>query len=257
MLEQRKLNEAAAPQSLHDQNGIIRNKEHDDAASYSGVRSVYSQNEIDFMKRDNLRAAHSRLNAKILRNASSLNVSIDTNHGSNMRKTNEWADSILKDLDNLILSNQRYVDSVNQSMGLNVSNGETTITPTTATGPPKLPQKRSTIINVVLRKTTPSPSPTSPTAPTAFESAPTNLNKNQTAIITAAPPAPPDAAAAAKDNNKIPKPEKHVSSFDFLLIFFSLYLHNSCTYIHLLNKYVVYDLVFFRVSLSPFCHVYV
>lgn len=223
VLEQRKSNGAAAPeQSLHDQNDIIRNRERFEPFQTGRGQS---HSGIDFMKRDNLRDAHSKLNAKIIRNASSLNASIASNHGSNMRKTNEWADSILKDLDNLILSNQRYADSVNQSIGSNASDDGT------ATGPPKLPQKRSTIINVVLRKTTPSPSPTSPTAPTAFASTPTNLNKNQTAIISASAAA---VVAAPKDNNKIPKPEKHVSSFGF-----SFQLPRSTLTLYLLVMFII------------------
>lgn len=182
------------------------------------------------LKHDSLRDAHCRLNAKIIRNANSLNaMPISANHGSNIRKTNEWADSILKDLDNLILSNQRYTASL--SNPINIASNQTTSTSTTftdhvatatATGPPKSPQKRSTIINVVLRKTTPSSSPTSPTAPTAFASTPTNLNKNQTAIITAT------TTAAAKDNNKIQKPEKHVSGFGFSLLVWTFFFCSSC-----------------------------
>lgn len=169
-------------------------------------------------KHDSLLDAHCRLNAKIIRNASSLNAApITANHGSSIRKTNEWADSILKDLDNLILSNQRYTASLSNSI-INAASNQATANAAasaaaTATGPPKSPQKkRSTIINVVLRKTTPSTSPTSPTAPTAFASTPTNLNKNQTTIIT-----------TTKDNNKIPKPEKHVSGFGFSLLVHSFF----------------------------------
>ncbi|XP_055304722.1 uncharacterized protein LOC129569659 isoform X4 [Sitodiplosis mosellana] len=205
VLEQRKLNGTAAPVSLHDQNDIIRKKEtiemnHNRRNGVDGASATSSAAAAT--KHDSLLDAHCRLNAKIIRNASSLNAApISANHGSTIRKTNEWAESILKDLDNLIMSNQRYTAGLsnpiinaasNQTMA-NAANADVT-----ATGPPKSPQKRSTIINVVLRKTTPSTSPTSPTAPTAFASTPTNLNKNQTTIIT-----------TTKDNNKMPKPEKH------------------------------------------------
>lgn len=185
------------PQSLHDQSNVIRN-EATLANRMKPSGRVQSQNGNDFMKCGNLRDAHCKLNEKIIRNANSLNASssIDTsNHGRNIRKTNEWADLILKDLDNLILSNQRYAAGLHISP-TDGSNG-------TAIGSPKSPHKRSTIINVVLRKTT--PSPTSPTAPTSFAASAatttTNQHKNQTAV-----------AANAKDNNKIPKPEKHVST---------------------------------------------
>lgn len=169
------------------------------------------------IKPDTLRYAHSRLNEKIIRNVNSLNVAIggaNHQHGTNIRKTNEWADSILKDLDNLILSNQRYTDSLSSNL---------IFTNQTTTEPPKSPHKRSTIINVVLRKTTPTTSPTSPIAPTAFASTPTNnLNKNQTAIIT--------AAAMTKDNNKkISKPEKHVSGL-LILASISLSFYRLCQF---------------------------
>lgn len=199
VLEQRKSNDTAVePQSLHDQRNVIRN-EATLASRMNPSGRVQSQNGLDFMQCGNLRDAHCKLNEKIIRNANSLNASssIDTsNHGRNIRKTNEWADLILKDLDNLILSNQRYAAGLhNSSTGANDGNG-------TAIGSPKSPHKRSTIINVVLRKTT--PSPTSPTAPTSFAAATTTTNqhKNHTGAAS---------AANAKDNNKIPKPEKHVS----------------------------------------------
>lgn len=207
VLEQRKLSEAAvSPSSLHDSNDIIRNKT---------VNSIdYRRNGIDVnAKHDSLREAHCRLNAKIIRNANSLTAGpLSPNHGSNIRKTNEWADSILKDLDTLILSNKRYTASLSNS--ITTSNATTNVN--AVDQPPKSSQKRSTIINVVLRKTTPSTSPTSPTAPTAFASTPTNnLNKNQTVIINNS-----TAAITTKDNNKIPKPEKHVSGFGFSLLIF-------------------------------------
>lgn len=177
-------------------------------------------------KHDSMLDAHCRLNAKIIRNASSLNATpITANHGSSIRKTNEWADSILRDLDNLILSNQRYTAGlsnsiINAASNQSTANADVNATTAAATGPPKSPQKkRSTIINVVLRKTTPSTSPTSPTAPTAFASTPTNLNKNQTTIIT-----------TTKDNNKIPKPEKHVSGFGFSLLVHSFFLFNAVVF---------------------------
>lgn len=204
VLEQRKLNETAAVQSIHDQNDIIRNMA-------ANGRHQTTLNGIDLTrKHDSLRESHCRLNERIIRNANSLNASIAANHHrSSIRRTNEWADSILKDLDHLILSNQRYTASLGNPIG-QAAVGDT--------GPPKSPHKRSTIINVVLRKTTPSTSPTSPTAPTAFASTPTYLNKNQTTIIT---------AATAKDNNKIPKPEKHVSGFGFSLLIFFFFLFHS------------------------------
>lgn len=142
-----------------------------------------ARSQSDVATRRNLLRSHCELNEKIIRNGNSLNAPHD---GSNIRKTNEWAESILKDLDNLILSNERYTASLSNPISANVATA----------GPPKSPQKRSTIINVVLRKTTPSPSPTSPTAPTAFGLP----AQNQTVIN-----------APAKDNNKIAKPEKHVS----------------------------------------------
>lgn len=185
---------------------------------------VQSQNGIDFANHDSLRAAHCQLNSKIIRNAASLNaaaIASSNQHGSNIRKTNEWADSILKDLDNLILSNQRYTASLSNSIASNATNATAaSAASAAATGSPKTShQKRSTIINVVLRKTTPSTSPTSPTAPTAFASTPANLNKNQTAIIT----------APAKDNNKIPKPEifQHVSGFDFSFFIYFFFIIRS------------------------------
>lgn len=219
VLEQRKSNGAAAPQSLYAKNDIVRSKivERNQMNHLSG-RMAESQNGIDFTNHDSLRDSHCRLNAKIIRNATSLNGSIaaSNHHGSSIRKTNEWADSILKDLDNLILSNQRYTASClsNSITASNASNAAV------ATGPPKSPQKRSTIINVVLRKTTPSTSPTSPTAPTEFPSTPAHLNKNQTAIIT----------APAQDNNKIPKPEKHVSGFGFSFLSFFYFCFLSLSF---------------------------
>lgn len=219
VLEQRKLIEAAAPQSLHDQNGMVRSKETHQMYHPNG--RVQSQNGIDFANHDSLRAAHCQLNSKIIRNAASLNaaaIASSKQHGSNIRKTNEWADSILKDLDNLILSNQRYTASLSNSIASNAT--AASAASAAATGSPKTShQKRSTIINVVLRKTTPSTSPTSPTAPTAFASTPANLNKNQTAIIT----------APAKDNNKIPKPEifQHVSGFDFSFFIYFFFIIRS------------------------------
>lgn len=205
------------PQSLHDQNNVIRNEATlDNRMDRSG--RVQSQNGIDFRKYGNLRDAHCKLNEKIIRNANSLNASssIDTsNHGRNIRKTNEWADLILKDLDNLILSNQRYAAGLHNNSAAAVDGNGSAI------GSPKSPHKRSTIINVVLRKTT--PSPTSPTAPTSFPASTatatamtttTNQHKNHTV-----------AAVNAKDNNKIPKPEKHVS--DFCCISLSFFLSFS------------------------------
>lgn len=232
MLEQRKLNEAAAVESQHDQNDIIRNK----TVNKMNGR-VQAQNGINLtMKHDNLRESHCRLNERIIRNGNSLNETItDTNHRSSIRKTNEWADSILKDLDSLILSNQRYTASLSNSIGR-----ERIVD----TGPPKSPQKRSTVINVVLRKTTPSTSPTSPTAPTAFPSTPTNLNKNQTTIIT---------AATTKDNNKIPKPEKHVSGFDFSHLFF-FYLSLQRLVFFLLNFLYLYVTILLLLSRHCFRH---
>lgn len=214
------MNGTAVPVSLHDHNDIIRKKEPIERNYYrrNGNDVASTTSAALATKHDSLLDAHCRLNAKIIRNASSLNTApITANHGSSIRKTNEWADSILKDLDNLILSNQRYTAGLSNSI-INAASNQTTanadVTVATTTGPPKSPQKkRSTIINVVLRKTTPSTSPTSPTAPTAFASTPTNLNKNQTMIIT-----------TTKDNNKIPKPEKHVSGFGFSLLVHSFFL---------------------------------
>lgn len=220
MLEQRKSNDTTVePQSLHDQNNVIRNETMLDSKMNRSGR-VQSQNAIDFMKCGTLREAHCKLNEKIIRNANSLNASssVDaSNHGRNIRKTNEWADLILKDLDNLILSNQRYAAGLHHN-SIASSDGND--------GPPKSPHKRSTIINVVLRKTT--PSPTSPTAPTLFAASAANetITTNQHRHHTAA-----TSTVNAKDNNKIPKPEKHVSDFCFfflsipsLTLFFPFYV---------------------------------
>lgn len=248
MLELRKSNETVVePQSLHDQNNVIRNEMLGSKMNRSG--HVQSQNGIDFMKCGNLREAHSKLNEKIIRNANSLNASsIDqSNHGRNIRKTNEWADLILKDLDNLILSNQRYAAGLhNNSIASSDGNGNGT-----ATGPPKSPNKRSTIINVVLRKTT--PSPTSPTAPTSFAAlanattTTTNQHKNHTAAAS---------AVNAKDNNKIPKPEKHVSEFSFSIFFsfspalffpfYVLWLRNIFPLLYLLWPFCIYLVICIR-----------
>lgn len=106
----------------------------------------------------------------------SMHLPLLADHSANIRmtQTNDWANSILKDLDGLVLSNKRYTDRINQT---NV----TTQSPTSPTSS----HKRSTIINVVLRKTTPVSSPTTSHAP---------ANNN-----------------SKTDNNNILKPEKHVS----------------------------------------------
>lgn len=107
-----------------------------------------------------------------LKNTMHLPLSMD--HSANIRQTNDWANSILKDLDNLVLSNKRYTDRIGQTNVITQS-------PTSPTSS----HKRSTIINVVLRKTTPVSSPTNSLAPTNDDS--------------------------KTDNNNILKPEKHVS----------------------------------------------
>lgn len=116
----------------------------------------------------------------------SMHLPLSTDHSANIRQTNDWATSILKDLDDLVLSNKRYTDRISQA---NV----TTQSPTSPTSS----HKRSTIINVVLRKTTPVSSPTTSHAPTNNDS--------------------------KTDNNNILKPEKHVS-IDSLASLSHLYL---------------------------------
>lgn len=113
---------------------------------------------------------------------------------SETAKTNEWANSILKDLDSLMLTNKRYATMHIPSV--EVDSNDVKLPADLPTSPR---QKRSTIINVVLRKTTPSTSPISPTAPTSI-------------AIAAA-----QQSTDATDNSNILKPEKHVSNdFDFV-----------------------------------------
>lgn len=142
-----------------------------------------SQTNDDNAKHDNLTEIKKKMN-----------LPLTNEHSTKIRKTNDWANSILKDLDNLVLSNKRYAERISNSVVTNTN--VNTISPTSPSS-----QKRSTIINVVLRKTTPASSPTSSTAPTTIV-----LNdtiKNPTAIIN----------EAKCDNNNILKPEKHVSRF--------------------------------------------
>lgn len=123
-----------------------------------------------------------------------MHLPLTTNHSANIQTTNDWANSILKDLDNLVLSNKRYADRISNPTAQTTNiNTRSPISPT--------PQKRSTIINVVLRKTTPVTSPTSPTE-RPIKSAHDTI-KNPTAIIN----------QTKCDNNNILKPEKHVSRF--------------------------------------------
>lgn len=179
----RKLNEVSAPQNLQDQNDFNENKKTYESSNQNSIDATGTLHE-------RCRDSYFKLNAKVIENAKRVNASILLNDSSNIRKTNEWADAILKDLDNLILSNQQYTANLSSSVASNTTNA--------SPSSPKSPQKQSTIINVVLRKITPLPSPsttpTSPTAPTAFASILTNSNKKQATII-----------------NKISKPEKHVS----------------------------------------------
>lgn len=139
-------------------------------------------------------------------------ATMSSNQKSNIKKTNEWANSILKDLDNLILSNQRYVD-LNSSITTNIANNDmNTVSSTTPTSPSL---KRSTIINVVLRKTSPSSSSNEPMTMTKTSKL-TKPNKNRTVLNATAIINATETPTTNDNNNKILKPEKHVSSFCFI-----------------------------------------
>lgn len=166
MFEQRKLNGSQSvsheklEQSLRQQQRIAAND--------------------DIAKHDNL------TNLK-----NSMHLPISTDHLANIRmtETNDWANSILKDLDNLVLSNKQYTDRISQA---NVTTAQSSTSSTSS-------HKRSTIINVVLRKTTPVSSPTTSHAPA--------YNDSKT------------------DNNNILKPEKHVSICFFFGFFIIIYIY--------------------------------
>lgn len=116
----------------------------------------------------------------------------------NIAKTNDWAETILKDLDNLILSDQRY--------------GNATATER-ADSPMSPNHKRTTIINMVLRKTTPT---TSPTTSPITSSAPkmTKLwDANDGMAVSNGMIDSTALPTIQSDKHRIHKPEKHVSSF--------------------------------------------
>lgn len=102
------------------------------------------------------------------------------------KKTNEWANSLLTELDNLMQSNKA------------TTNVQLRSTPPPRT--PTSPTQRSTIINVTLRKTTPSPKTS------------TSIEKNSNHSIT--------TNNSNNDNSNFRKPEKHVSIWFY--VFFLL-----------------------------------
>lgn len=130
----------------------------------------------------------------------------------NISRTNDWADGILKDLDGLLISEQRYSNSLRRD------------TPSPDGAPMSPGYKRSTVINVVLRKTAPTATSNEPIAPqmTKVHGNDNDGRTVSTATITAlatTPTTPATAAATSttsttpSDNHRILKPEKHVSSF--------------------------------------------
>lgn len=137
-----------------------------------------SQSESQEKLEQSLRQQHRIAEHDNLANLkNSMHLPLLTDHSANIRmtQTNDWANSILRDLDDLVLSNKRYTDRISQA---NVTTAQSPTSPTSS-------HKRSTVINVVLRKTTPASSPTTSHAPANNDS--------------------------KTDNNNIPKPEKHVS----------------------------------------------
>lgn len=153
-----------------EQNPSIPNNERNNSAVNHGIqRSPAQQQRIsEAFQRSEAIALHQRR--------------------QNIAKTNDWAETILKDLDNLILSDQRY--------------GNTSATER-AHSPMSPNSKRTTIINMVLRKTTPTASPKMTKLWDANDStAVSNATINSTAQPT-----------IQSDNHRIHKPEKHVSSF--------------------------------------------
>lgn len=127
----------------------------------------------------------------------------------NISRTNDWAAGILKDLDGLMVSEQRYSDA-QAALRYDSSSPDA--------GPMSPNHKRSTVINVVLRKTAPTPSPIPLTAPkmTKLRAASDGRTVSNAAINASATaptaPAPSTTSTTPSDNHRILKPEKHVSS---------------------------------------------
>lgn len=124
----------------------------------------------------------------------------------NISRTNDWAAGILKDLDGLMVSEQRYSDA---QAALRYDSSSPDAAPMSPN------HKRSTIINVVLRKTAPTPSSIPLTAPkmTKLRDASDGRTVSNAAInALATAPAPSTTSTTPSDNQRILKPEKHVSS---------------------------------------------
>lgn len=127
---------------------------------------------------------------------------------SEMKKTNDWANSILKELDILMLANKGNSVSIDgdgdecsrrlttslvasmPSVDLSKARIVSSPLPTSPLSPVSPLQKRSTIINVTLRKATP-----------AIKTTTTRVNNHDSNSFT-----------AHIDRNHILKPEKHVSN---------------------------------------------
>lgn len=128
---------------------------------------------------------------------------------ANMQETNEWANSILKELDSL-RTNGRQSDPASF-----IGRPSATTVRNISKVAPTLDLSKTTII------TSPLPSPTSPTSPTIKRSTIINVTLRKSTPV----PAKLDDdknSATNTDHNNILKPEKHVSDFSFLHIFLFL-----------------------------------
>lgn len=130
---------------------------------------------------------------------------------SEMKKTNDWANSILEQLDTLMLANKRNAISIEgdgdvcsrrlatslvgtiPSVDLSKATIVSSPLPVSPSSPTSPSQKRSTIINVTLRKATPA----------IKTSAIANNHDNK-------------GSTTNSDRNNILKPEKHVSNIYIL-----------------------------------------
>lgn len=148
---------------------------------------------------------------------------------SEMKKTNDWANSILEQLDTLMLANKRNAtciaddgDDCSQRLttslvatipSVDLSNATIVSSPLPASpsSPTSPSQKRSTIINVTLRKATPA-------IKTSTTTASIHDSKNTTTNI---------------DRNNILKPEKHVSKYNPGIM---LFLFVLCSFIECVAK---------------------
>lgn len=203
--------------------GIPANDEHDRQTKTAKIPNHNSANGEQSIDADNhdirgsgsSRTVYSENRARTKRSTTAATVAAASALStSEMKKTNDWANSILEQLDTLMLANKRNAISIDDGDDCNrrlatslvatipsVDLSQATIVssplPASPSSPTSPSQKRSTIINVTLRKATP-----------AIKTSATMANMNDS-----------QSSTTNIDRNNILKPEKHVSSRLFYGLF--------------------------------------